>query len=148
MKLLRHRTPVGLSSRPHQRSHAELAKFFGVSPVQHRQRRSCRSTKTETITRAPPDAGQQQESQQSQNSSSGDHNEWQAQDNLVNLITALPMPSPQEMLDNSQPLTKPLVDVPEKVAETVRQTPGAALFLSASQGRRSARSQCCFGLGR
>ena len=129
MEVLRHRTPVGLSSRLQQRYNAEPRRCFGVSPGYNRNRRTCRSTKTETITRAPPD-DQQQQVQHSSSENNGDHHEWEAQENLVNLITALPIPSPQEVLDRSASpsVPKPLEDVPEKVAEKVRQTPGAALF--------------------
>jgi hypothetical protein len=106
MQTVRHRTPLGLATRLEQRSNAQLARAFGVTSVPHRQRRSCRCSKTETITRAPPEDQQQQQQQESRQ---GQNNEWQAQENLVSLITALPIPSPQEMLDNSasQQLQKP-----------------------------------------
>ena len=127
MEVLRYRTPVGLSSRLQQQQHADLRRRFGVTPVHHRYRRSCQSTKTETITRAPPD-DQQKQIQHSSSEDNGDHHQWEAQENLVNLITALPIPSPQDVLDGSATpsVPKPLEDVPEKVAETVRQAPGAA----------------------
>ena len=129
MEVLRYRTPVGLSNRFQQQQHAELGKRFGISPASHRHRRSCQSTKTETITRAPPDDQQQQQIQHGSSDSNGDNHQWDAQENLVNLITALPIPSPQDVLDGS---ATPSEDVPEKVAETVRQAPGAALFTAAS----------------
>ena len=131
MGVLRYRTPVGLSSRLQQQHHAEPRRCFGVAPGSHRHRRSCRSTKTETITRAPTD-DQQQQVQHNSSDSNGNHHQWEAQENLVNLITALPMPSPQEVLDRSTSPseTNPWEDVPEKAAETVRQTPGATPFQS------------------
>ncbi|CAL5229356.1 g12667 [Coccomyxa viridis] len=124
MELLRYRTPVGLSSRLQQQQYTEPKRCFSVSPRYNRHRRSCRSTKTETITRAPPD-DEQKQIQHGSSDSNGDSHQWDAQENLVNLITALPIPSPQEVLDSaSSPVPQPLEDVPEKVAETVRQAPG------------------------
>ena len=132
MELLRYRTPVGLSSRLQQQQYTEPKRCFSVSPRYNRHRRSCRSTKTETITRAPPD-DEQKQIQHGSSDSNGDSHQWDAQENLVNLITALPIPSPQEVLDSaSSPVPQPLEDVPEKVAETVRQAPGAAPFTAAS----------------
>ena len=125
MQTVRHRTPLGLATRLEQRSNAKLARAFGVTLVHQRQRRSCRCSKTETITRAPPEDQQQQQ----QESRKGQNNEWQAQEDLVSLITALPMPSPQEMLDNSasQPLQKPWEEETPKQPEKRVQAPGLSL---------------------
>lgn len=126
MQTVRHRTPLGLATRLEQRSNAQLARVFGITSVPHRQRRSCRCSKTETITRAPPEDQQQQQQQESRQ---GQNNEWQAQENLVSLITALPIPSPQEVLDNSasQQLQKPWEEGTPNQPEKRVQAPGKSL---------------------
>ena len=130
MEVLRHRSPAGLTSRLQQRAHADTAKPFGAFLVSHRRRRLCRNSRTDTITRAPAEGDQQQQQQRQDNSSNGGHNQWEARDNLVDLITALPMPSPQEVLDNSvsQPATKTWEDVPEGTKRKV-QTPGLPQYI-------------------
>lgn len=122
---MRFRTPVGLSSRVQQRGQAaDVGKVFGLPPLVQRQRRACRSTKTQTVTRAPLEEQQQQQQQRKQNGENS--HEWEAQEQLASLLSALPLPSPQDMLDGtaSQQASKTLEEAPQKAAETIQKAPG------------------------
>ena len=144
MEVLRHRSSAGLTFRLQQRAHTDTAKPFGASLASHRRRRLCRNARTDTITRAPAEDEQQQQRQE--HSSNGGHNDWEIRENLVTLITALPMPSPQEVLDSSvsQPATKTWENVPEEMKRKV-QTPGTPDLSALFDDKASAMQDVCGG---